>query len=184
MADDNIDETNVVGAPLPQAQVEPQSMLSGVGEEAVVTVFNPLKQDFRVQFARSRIHSPKLGSGEQFAKDKANLDLSKTNAPLTHVVQYHVLKAGQTENLPGDIAQIAVRQLVSHILMAEAGRGEPKLVADPFARNRVEKEVVRKTTNAMDFFNKQPVSAEDAIKAEIEELNPAADPPPGQGMSY
>ena len=57
-------------------------------------------------------------------------------------------------------------------------------MADPFARNRVEKEVVRKTTNAMDFFNKQPVSAEDAIKAEIEELNPAADPPPGQGMSY
>ena len=184
------DDTNVVGAALPQEQVDYVPMLEGMGEDKVVAIHNPLGQDFRVQYARSRV-APIAKTAEQHRiEERLGFPLdNRDHKPLAHSVQFHILKAGQTENLPGDIAQIAVRQLVSYILMSQAKKGKPKLIADPFARMQTEKQVVKSITSAVEFFNQPaPVSVEEATKTQIEAMNkpeePIADPPPGQGINY
>ena len=185
------DDSNVVGAPLPEERVEYVPMLEGMGEDRVVAVYNPLDQDFRVQYARSRVTPLVKTSEQQRVEERLGFPLNNPDhKPLTHSVQFHILKAKQTENLPGDIAQIAVRQLVSHILMSQAKKGKPKLIADPFARMQTEKQIVKNVTSAMEFFNQStaPVSVEEATKSQIEAMNqpkePAPDPPPGQGVNY
>lgn len=157
---------DVVGAPLATESAEYHSMVDGLGADKVVTIHNPLTSDFRVQYARPLATNPGLSPGAQLAKDRAGLDLAKEQGIQGHAIQYHVLKAGQTENLPGDIAQIAVRQLRNHILMARAGKGNVKKISDPVAQMEVEREIVQKVTDNTVFFNQE------------------VDPPPGTGSTY
>lgn len=158
--------SNVVGAQLPTESAEFRSQVDGLGPDKIVTVHNPLTQDFRVQYSRPLVGNPTLSPGAQLARDRAGLDLSKTSGVQGHAVQYHVMKAGSTENLPGDIAQIAVRQLRNHILMARAGKGNIKKIADPVAQMEAEAEIVQKVTDSTAFYNRDE--------------NPA----PGTGQTY
>lgn len=161
---------DIIGAQLPEENADYKSVLQGAGPDKVVTVFNPLTADFRVQYARQLVQPPTLSPGAQLAKDKAGLDLSKEQGVQGHAVQYHVLKAGKSENLPGDIAQIAVRQLRNHILTSRPGKGNVKRTADPVAQMEVEKEIVLNITDNTTFFNQSQ--------------EPTSDPPPGEGRSY
>jgi hypothetical protein len=164
MADDNI-----VGAALPQQETDILPMLSGFGEDKVVSVFNPLPQDFRVQYARSLVQPAPLTDAQKFARDKAGLDLSKEQNPMAHTQQFLVLKSGKTINLPGDIAQVAVRQLVTHIIMVRAGKGNVKPISDPYARRAVEQDVIQGITDNVTFMNR--ISANDYTDKQIEDLN-------------
>lgn len=157
---------DVVGAPLPGESAEYHSMVEGLGADKVVTIHNPLTSDFRVQYARPIATNPGLSPGAQIARDRAGLDLGKEQGVQGHAIQYHVLKAGQTENLPGDIAQIAVRQLRNHMIMARAGKGNVKMVSDPVVQMETEKEIVQKVTDNTVFFNQE------------------TNPPPGTGQNY
>lgn len=191
-----VGDVPVVGDPLATAQAEPGSLVAGLGEDKVVAVYNPLSVNFQVQYTRSRVGAPQLSPNEVFAREKAGVDVSKTNNPMHHQIQFHILKAGQTENLPGDIAQIAVRKLVTYILQNRTEKGRPKMVASPSARREVEEEVVLKITDASDFFNRPAIpTAQEYTTKQIEDLNPKVepklevstnvpDPAPGQGVTY
>lgn len=163
----------VVGAPEPTASVDYKPRLEGFGPDKIVTVYNPLTQDFRVQYARQLAVQPTLSPGAQLARDRAGIDLSKAQGIQGHAVQYHVLKAGKTENLPGDIAQIAVRQLVNYILTTRPGKGNNKMTADPQSRKDVEQEIIIAVADSTSFFNQQ---------APVDEEVP--NPPPGTGANY
>lgn len=186
MADDQ-----VVGAALPEEQVAASSQLAGLGEGTVVTVHNPLPQDFRVQYARSVIQPFAEKESEKFAREKANLEIGKdqgqTNA---HAVQYLVLKAGQSMNLPGDIAQIAVRQLVTYMIGADHQGQATKPIADPYQRAEYEKRIVLSVKNAADFMNTINQTPQEKTDKQLEDLNPpkeedkVPDPAPGTGTNY
>lgn len=179
---------NVVGDVTPQAVIEADSLLNGLDENYVATIHNPLSSDFRVQYARSIISTPRQSREEQEVRDKAGLPRIKEQNSMEHTIQYLTLKAGETKNLPGDIGQIAARKLVSYILMAQTPKGSAKMVADKNARRGVEEQVVVKVASRMDFMNLPPeASPEERTAKEIGELNTPIieeNPPPGQGMSY
>lgn len=186
------DDSNVVGAPLPQDQAEYRAMLAGFGEDKVVTVFNPLSQDFRFQHARSITQAAPMSEEQRKVQDKLGFPIGKESNTMTHYSQYWVLKAGESKNLPGDIAQKAVQDLVNYILMSRAGKGRPKNVADGFARSQVEKEVVIAVHDNVSFFNS--MSPQEYTDQQVNKLNgaPAATPPaeeqpdpaPGQGANF
>lgn len=185
-------DTGVVGAPLPEQTVDMLPTLNGMGESVVVTIHNPLSSDFRVQYARSVVQGAQLSKEQQFAREKAGLDLTKEQSPQAHSVKYLVLKSGESINLPGDIAQIAVRQLVNYMIQARHKGQASMPLADAHARNSVEQEVIVTIKDNLTFFN--PETPEEATDAEIAKLNTQpvkvgvesekTDPPPGQGMSY
>ncbi len=188
-------DDSVIGAPLPEQTTEIRPMLEGKGESVIVAVHNPLSADFRVQYARSIVQGAAPSREQQFAREKAGLDLSKEQNPQAHAIQYLVLKSGKTINLPGDIAQNAVRQLVNYIIQS-ANKGKSSMpLADAFARHEVEQQVIINVSDNLTFFN--PGTPEQKTEAKLEELNPTpppsdlpnsdpkvTNPPPGKGVSY
>ena len=163
---------DVVGQVAQEVQGDIKPMLDGKGEETVVTVHNPLTSDFSVQYARSLTTKRPESESERFAREKAGLAMEKDmGQQQAHSVQFMVLKAGETKNLPGDIAQVAVRQLVNYILGVRGGSGA-KLMADMHARQEVEKEIIIKITDSTTFMNELNETTEQAI----DKLNPAETP--------
>jgi len=180
----------VIGAQLPEEQTDWKPALSGYGMEKTVAVFNPLQDDFRVQYARSVATVPGQDPNRQFARERG-LPLDKA-APQTHVVNYITLKAGQTINLPGDIAQKAVQDLTTYIISTQ----NKSRIADPNTRAKVEKELIISVKDTADFMNRPTV--EEFTEKQLQELNPepqkeeptevtskdVPNPPPGQGVNY
>ncbi len=195
MADD-VAGAPIAGAPLPEQAVDVKPLLEGAGESMIVSVHNPLSQDFRVQYARSVVQggadTPYLTQEEKAVLEKGGIAPRKDQNPQAHAVQYLVLKSGQTINLPGDIAQIAVRQLVNYMIQVRAKGKSVVPLSDPVTRRQAEDEVVLNVNNSIEFFNKP--SAEEYTDAQLKSINqkadgvkssePAPDPPPGQGVSY
>lgn len=194
-------EEGIILGDAPQAAVQEfQPQLSGMGEEKVVAVFNPLPHDFRVVFSRPQAYRPTPDANLQFARDKG-LPLEKSS-PKAYVTQDVVLPAGKIKNLPGDIAQIAVRKLVTAIIQTRNddgsynfdGRGGHKnMVPDPERRKNIEAEIVKGIYDATAFFNRevQPVTTEEVTNQQIAALNDPAkeptdvpDPAPGTGVNY
>lgn len=193
--DNAVGDTNTVGDVTPIEKIAAPSMLDGLGEDMVVALHNPLSQDFRVQYARSLVASPSLSREEVETRDRAGMPRMKDQNPMQHTIQFMTLKAGETKNLPGDIAQIAGRKLVTYILMAQAGKGSAKMVADKHARRQVEEQIVEKVTSRMDFMNLPPeLSNQELTEKEITALNVSPiqpvepevipDPPPGTGVTF
>lgn len=190
--DESVVDNNIVGAPLPQEQAEWKPQLAGFGEDKVVTVFNPLPNDFRFQHARSVVQGAPLDKDRTFAEEKAGLSMRKEQQPMAHYSQYWILKAGESKNLPGDIAQKAVQDLVTYILMNRAGKGNPKNVADGYARGEVEKEIILAVHDSVAFM--EGLNPVEKTQAQVDKLNPVQEtqepteeppnPPPGQGVSY
>lgn len=178
----------IVGDPLPTESIPTKSMLDGVGEDWVVTIHNPLTSGFRVQYART------LAQPFQKTEDHRRLE-AKLGTPVErdtlspavgHVAQFLELRAGEIKNLPGDIAQIAVRKLTTHILLARDKGKRHNMAADPVARFEVEKEIIIKMTDRMTMMDEINQTVEEKTDQEITGLNQpsVADPPPGQGISY
>lgn len=191
VADTGTNEENIVGASLPQDTTDWKPRLAGKGGDVVVAVFNPLTSDFRFQHARSVTEAAPLTKEQQFAQDKG-LSMTKDQNPQKHYSQYWILKAGETKNLPGDIAQKAVQDLTSYILMSRSKKGEPKNVADGYARKEVEDEIIVSVQDNVSYMNS--LSPQDATSNEIDRLNPTLtpeepkapvpDPKPGEGVHF
>lgn len=195
------EEGIVFGDAPEQVAQEFTPQLSGIGEEKVVAVFNPLPVQFRVRFARQQAYRPTPDPNRQFAREKGlPLDAANPKAYATHEI---VLPAQQIKNLPGDIAQIAVRKLITAIIQTrnedgsydfEKGSNRKGLVPDPQFRKEVEGEIVRGVYDATEFFNQGPqVSQAQATEQQIEKLNDpvkeavnerSSDPAPGTGVHY
>lgn len=192
-----MDESIIVGAPLPTEAVATTGLLDGMGEDKVVAVFNPLPQDFRVQYARSLPVNPVMARQQQLNRmepadrqtfEKSGLLTDKDGGGSAPSVQYQILKAGETKNLPGDIAQLAVRQLVTYLIQKS---GNKIKAADPYTRNSYEKQIVISITDAIDFMSQLNATPVAQTQAEIEKLNPVSkpsveppDPAPGQGIKF
>lgn len=197
MAENNVAgaSVGVVGAPEPGSPISYQSILEGAGPDKIVAVYNPLSQDFRVQYSRQLVAPLNVSPGSQIARERAGLDLSKEQGVQGHSVQWHILKAKETENLPGDIAQIAVRQLRNWILTS-GGDKKHKLTADPHAQMEVEQQIVKSVMDSTAFFNQQQTvmapPAPDPSSPSPDEFDTAksnadaniTDPAPGTGFNY
>lgn len=192
--------TNIVGDNLPSQVIATGSMLAGLGEDIVVTVHNPLPNDFRIQYARTLAQPLNVSRERQMARmrpedrkalDKAGMDYDKDTVGVDHSIQFLVLKAGETKNLPGDVAQIAVRKLVTYILGQQAKGKSHNNIANPSARADVEKGIVIRVIDNMTLINQMNTSTEEQI-ANLnkipEDLGPAPEvpvnPAPGTGMTY
>lgn len=160
---------DVVGAQLPEEQVEWSPQLAGMGPEKTAGVFNPLQKDFRVIYARDLAVAPTPSPGMAFAREKG-MDLSKRGTPVEHRNQAIILKSGETVNLPADIAQKVVQDLTTYILGERTGH---KRTADPFSRGEVEKEIIMYVKNTNDILN-----------ISVEPVEKPPNPPPGQGVSF
>lgn len=188
----------IVGDNLPSQSIPTGSMLDGMGEDRVVAVFNPLPNDFRIQYARTLAQPLQLSQAQQLARmtdeerkayDKSGLDIRKDTPGVGHSVQFLVLKAGETKNLPGDIAQVAVRKLITYILISRDKGARHNSAADPSARAEVEKQIVINVIDNMTLINQLTATPEDYTSGQIEKLNPEVNPkdtnpPPGQGAHY
>lgn len=167
-------DDQVLGAPLETAvDSDIKPMLEGLGQDYVVKVFNPLSQAFRAKFARSIVGSPHMNAIEMRHQQKMQelgIPVTKDGGSgLQHVVDYQVIPAGATINLPGDIAQVVVRQLVNTILQLRNAGTNSNQLADPYARQQTEKEVVINYKSIMETLNDE--NPADVIRDRIAELN-------------
>ena len=192
----------IVLGDIPEAvATEYKPALDGIGEEKVVGVYNPLPHDFRVNFARQQAYRQLPDPNRQFARERGLGNMDKPN-PRDYTTQTLVLSAGKIKNLPGDIAQIAVRKLVNTIIQTrnndgsydfESGGQNKAFVPDPELRRTTEAEVIKYIKDATEFFNQpiQPPTPQERTNQQIEAMNneqaiqdSSPNPAPGTGTTY
>ncbi len=164
------DVTKVAGYRLPQqARQDTGSRLDGLDVDSVVTLRNTLNVPFRVLFGRTVVAPPRESEADRQKRlrmTELGVPTAKQGGTVDHVQDTVTIPAGQTMRLPGNIAQIAVRQMVTWILQA---RNQRKKVADVYARRMVEDElIVSVVTNSIEEMNQRDE------QAEIAKLNPQA----------
>lgn len=163
---DNNYQGEVAGATLDgEIQAFDKATLDGIGESFVVEIFNPLSVAFRVKYSRSIPQAFAPTEQEKKAAELIGAPLSRPDS-LSQTVQYLLLEPGKTMRLPGNVAQVAVRQLVTEILQR---RGQRNKLADGFARKGVEDEIVLSVKPMMDWVN-QP-SPQTTFDNKLAELN-------------
>src|SRR5688572_3901001 len=103
--------------------MEQKSILEGITEHDVVTVHNPLSDAFEVTIARTvtvpnRPQAMATGNAaaDAFVNGLQNSIASGGHLPQAHVQQKIKFEAGQTLRLPGDVARVAVRQIVKEMM--------------------------------------------------------------------
>lgn len=160
--------------------VRPDPVLQGASQYEVVKVHNPLTDDFVVQVAQSIPFDVQF----QINNTEGKQPLSETDVTRTygvnlrgpdqtqvskkHVLNKTIIKAGQSMNFRGDIAQVAVRQLVNEIMQQ---RNQTKFMADPVQRNLVEKEIIISRGTMEDLMNNNLQSVDTQINQAVEKLN-------------
>ena len=164
MNEDYIGE--IAGAPIEEKfDEQSKSRIDGIGENFVVELFNPLTVAFRVKYARSIPQAFSMTEEEKKAAEYIGAAITRQDSQ-AHSIQYLILKPGETMRLPGNVAQVATRQLVTEILQRRQQRNK---IADPFARRQVEDEIIISVKPMMDWVN-QP-SPQEAFDQKLAELN-------------
>ncbi len=157
-------------------------LLEGASEFEYVTILNPLSDDFAVRVAQDiPVNMPfeirKDGTGktsfltndEAGARQVYGLNLKNPDFQgRRHISNNTIIKAGQTINLKGNEAQVAVRQLVNEILQKE---GQRRLMADPTKRLEVEKRIVISRGSVQDILDRNIQSTRDQINEAVNRLN-------------
>lgn len=175
-----------------------KSTLEGASEFEYVTILNPLTDDFAVRVAQDvPVNTPfnisKDTSGktqaitrtEQDARQVYGLTLKNPDFQgRRHIVNDTIIKAGQTINLKGNEAQVAVRQLVNEILQREDNK---RLLADPNLRRKIEDRIIigrGMVQDLMDAGIRTPQNqVDDAIKRSNEVRDEVAFPGLNQGAT-
>jgi len=126
--------------------IKPQ--LEGASEYEYVTILNPLTDDFAVRVAQDvpvdmpieiRAKTGLVQSGSDVVRNYG-LDLRNPDFKgRKHIINDTIIKAGQTINLKGNEAQVAVRQIVNELMQRE---GNSKLLSDPTLRAEAESRVI------------------------------------------
>ncbi len=170
------------------AQPEAQpSLLDGVTEYEWVDLFNPLSVTFVAQVASSRpfnapvriYQTPGLESGVRTESDLATQYgltgfKNKDHPSQVHVPHTIEIASGQTRRLPGNEAQVVLRQIVGHLLQVE---GKGLKLADPYERNLAEQRIVRGRGNISDLMSSAPVSVSDQLHNAVEVSNARKEEP-------
>jgi len=157
------------------------SLLDGVTEYEYVDLFNPLSVSFVAKVASSRpvnvpvkvYQTPNLNSGIRTESDLATqyglTGFKNTDHPsLLHVPHTIEIAAGHTRRLPGNEAQVVLRQMVGHILQAE---GKGLKLADPYERNLAEQRIIRAKGNISELMDNAPMSIPDQLNRAVADSN-------------
>lgn len=186
-------------------QTEIKPTLDGASEYEFVTILNPLPDDFAVRVAQDIPVNMPFNVGKDVTGKTAQITVDERSAASTyglslknpdfkgrkHITNDMIIKAGQTMNLKGDQAQVAVRQLVNEIAQRE---GKTKLLADPTVRKEIEDKIIKGRGSIQELMDDRlqtpRTQADEAIKQsnevtdepfpELKEGNPS----PGTGASY
>lgn len=160
--------------------IEPEALLDKVTEEYYVTVFNPLSVDFYGAVGMSRptdvpfqIHkdgvNPVISNNENDVRNNYGVGLKNQYHPAkAQLVNKVVVPSGKTVNLPGNEAQVVVRQLVNEIMQRE---GNKIKIADKFERSKVEKRVVKGVHNIREMQNVNIESVQSQLYSAVDKLN-------------
>lgn len=146
--------------------VADKPILEGLGESVIVEIFNPLSDTFRAKFSRSLPQAPNLSEQDRRVAEIGGIDVRKDGGAVGHTsAQYIEIPAGKTLKLPGDIAQIVVRQMTTYIIQQ---RGNKSLVSDPAKRREVEEEVI---VNYKSVLQNQVLKPEEQFQKQLDEIN-------------
>lgn len=138
--------------------------LDGASEYEYVTILNPLTDDFAVRVAQDVPVNMPFNIGKDLSGKTAQTTLSERDAAQTyglslknpdfvgrkHIINDTIIPAGQTINLKGSEAQVAVRQLVNEIMQRE---GNTRLMSDPELRRKVEERIIQKRGSIQDLMD-------------------------------
>jgi hypothetical protein len=175
----------------------PTPMLDGVSEFEYVTILNPLTDDFAIRVAQDvPVNLPfpigkdtsgkvnQVTNTESDARQVYGLSLKNPDFQgRKHISNDTVIPAGETINLKGNDAQVAVRQLVNEILQRE---GKQRLMADPILRQEVEARIIQGRGSIQDLmdgnFRSKQQQLDEAIK-QSNEVSSIPDEQPFAGLA-
>lgn len=163
-----------------ESEITPDPLLQGANQFEVVRLYNPLPDDFAVQVAQSVPVSvqytirnseglPNMSEGQATQTYGVNLrgpDQDKVSKK--HILNSTIIKAGASLNFRGDVAQVAVRQLVNEIMQQ---RDLTQFLADPTQRSIIEKEIVQARGTMEDLMNNNLQSVTQQIDTALEKSN-------------
>ena len=163
-----------------QSEIKPDATLTGASEYEYVRILNPLNDDFAIQVAQSRpvdlpftINSDPRTSAvskdENAVRQTYGIALKNPDhSSKKHILNQTVIKSGQTVNLTGDVAQVAVRQLVTEILQQ---RGQRVFLSDANKRKQVEDEIIVARGSMQDLMDNRLQDPRTVINDAIEKSN-------------
>lgn len=159
--------------------IAPKPLLEGATEYEVVTMFNPLPEDFYglvgqnkptvmpFQIRKDAYTNP-ISTTEDDVRRNYGLNLKNPDHQAKMPIQNRVLiRAGQTLKLFGNEAQVVVRQLVNEIMQREK---KSLLMADPYQRNIVEKLIIRDRQSTQEAIGGVDTVTEQ-MRAGVDKLN-------------
>lgn len=146
--------------------------LDGASENEYIEVLNPLSVAFIARVASSRPinapvrivtdqNTPTATRTEDDLRRNYGLDLrNPDHKSMTHIEQTVEIRPGATVRLPGNEAQVVVRQLVNEILQRE---GRKLFIGDPFSRQQVEDRIIIKRGSMSEFFGMQSLNVREEL---------------------
>lgn len=169
-------------------QIEIKPTLEGANEYEFVTILNPLPDDFAVRVAQDIPINMPFNIGRDPSGRTAQTTVDERSAAQTyglslknpdfagrkHITNDMIIKAGQTMNLKGDQAQVAVRQLVNEIAQREK---KTKLLADPNVRKEIEDRIVQGRGSIQDLMDNKLQSTRTQADEAIKQSNEVKDEP-------
>lgn len=172
-----------------QNEIAPSPTLEGASEYEFVTILNPLSDDFAVRVAQDiPVNMPveiraKTGmiQGSNDVIRSYGLDLKNPEfQSRKHIINDTIIKAGQTINLKGSEAQVAVRQLVNEMLQRQ---GNSRLMVDPNLRKEAEDKIILRRGSIQELMDQGIQSTRSQIDAAITQSNEVKDEQPFAGFS-
>lgn len=185
----------VVGPGAQQEQVtDVKPTLDGASEYEYVTILNPLSDDFAVRVAQDVPVDLPFNIGKDISGKVTQTTLNERDAAQTyglslknpdfkgrkHMINDTVIKAGQTLNLKGNEAQVAVRQLVNELMQRE---GNQKLLSDPVLRAEAEARIIVARGSIQELMDSNLRTTRSQLDETISKSNEVHDEQPFPGLS-
>ncbi len=160
----------------------PTPTLEGASEYEYVTILNPLTDDFGVEVAQDIPANLPFNIGRDGSGRTTQTTITERDAAQTyglslrnpdfqgkkHVSNVIIIKAGETINLKGDEAQVAVRQLVNEIAQQE---GKKRMLADPVTRKEIEERIIVARGSVQQLMDNNLVSPKQQVNEAIQRSN-------------
>lgn len=189
-----------------QEDTDVKPALEGASEYEYVTILNPLTDDFAIKVAQDiPVNMPfnigkdtsgkvnQITNNERDAAQVYGLNLKNPDFQTRkHIENSVIIRAGETINLKGNEAQVAVRQLVNEIAQRE---NKSRLLSDPTVRKEIESRIIKRRGSVQELMDNSLQTSRDQATHAINQSNEAQNeeefpgfsqenPSPGTGTSY
>jgi hypothetical protein len=164
--------------------VQEEETLFGAGEFEYVTIFNPLTDDFAVKVGQTKpvdVPFEIRSDGKTSVTSTSEAEVTRTygiglkNPDFQGRMAFgntSVIKSGQSINMRGDDAQVAVRQLVNELLQRE---GKSLFLADPKTRREAEHKIIKARGSINDLMSNTMQSVQSQTDAALAKSNEVHD---------